>query len=89
VACPRHSKKTLIAVVIVPRDSFRNNVGPDRLDAFTVTGTTLTDRTRQWRRLVQHGRRQLSKEGKRGVVLARPVRRLHKSATRPGVPQRK
>jgi hypothetical protein len=81
-------KKKLITAVIVPRDTFGNHVGPGSPNAFTVTGmpgTTLTGAVRD------NGDGSYSvagvndpKLGKPGVTLARPVRCLHKAATRPG-----
>jgi hypothetical protein len=86
-------KKKLITVVAVPRDYFGNHVGPGRPNAFTVTGmpgTTLAGAMRD------NGDGSYSvtgvndpKVGKPGVVPARPVRCLHKSATRPGARPRK
>jgi hypothetical protein len=86
-------KKKLITVVIVPRDSFGNHVGPGRPNAFTVTGvpgTTLTGVVRD------NGDGSYSVSGvndpkvaKPGIVLARPVRCVCKTATRPGVRPRK
>ncbi len=86
-------KRKLITVVIVPRDAFGNHVGPGRADAFTLTGmpgTTLTGAMRD------NGDGSYSatgvnvpKVGKPGVVLARPVRCLHKPAIRTCVRPRK
>ena len=86
-------KKKLITVVIVPRDAFGNHVGPGRPNAFTITGTpgtTLTgavhdngDGSYTMGGVIDPGIR------KPGIVLARPVRCLHKSAIRPGVRPRK
>jgi hypothetical protein len=86
-------KKKLITVVVIPRDPFGNHVGPGRPNAFTVTGmpgTTLTGAMRD------NGDGSYSvtgindpKVGKPGVVLARPVHCLHKSAMRPAARPRK
>lgn len=89
----RPDKKKAVTFVIVPRDSFGNHVGPGRPDAFTVTGTPGTVLTGAVR---DNGDGSYSvagvndaKMGKPGIVLARPVRCLHKAATRPGVRPRK
>jgi hypothetical protein len=89
----RPDKKKAVTFVIVPRDSFGNHVGPGRPDAFTVTGTPGTVLTGVVR---DNGDGSYSvagvndaKVGKPGIVLARPVRCLHKSAMRPGVRPRK
>jgi von Willebrand factor type A domain/Trypsin-like peptidase domain len=86
-------KKKLITVVIVPRDAFGNHVGPGRPNAFTVTGTpgtTLTGAVRDnGDGSYTVGGVNDPKVGKPGLVLARPVRCLHKSATRPGARPRK
>jgi len=86
-------KKTLIIVVVVPRDSFGNHVGPGRPNAFTVTGmpgTVLTGAVRDnGDGSYTVGGINDAKVGKPGIVLARPVRCLHKAATRPGVRPRK
>jgi hypothetical protein len=86
-------KKKVITVVVIPRDAFGNHVGPGRPNAFTITGTpgtTLTGAVRD------NGDGSYTVGGvidpgvrKPGIVLARPVRCLHKSATRPGVRPRK
>ena len=87
-------KKKAITVVIVPRDSFGNHIGPGRPNAFTITGTpgtTLTGAVRD------NGDGSYTMGGvidpgirKPGIVLARPVRCLHKAAIRPGArPPRK
>jgi hypothetical protein len=86
-------KKKLITVVIIPRDSFGNHVGPGRPDAFTVTGTpgtTLSGAVRD------NGDGSYTVGGmidpgirKPGVVLARPVRCLHKAAVRSATRPRK
>jgi hypothetical protein len=86
-------KKKAITVVIVPRDAFGNHVGPGRPSAFTIAGTpgtTLTGAVRD------NGDGSYTVGGvidpgvrKPGIVLARPVRCLHKSATRPGARPRK
>jgi hypothetical protein len=86
-------KKKLITVVMVPRDAFGNHVGPGRPDGFTVTGTPGTALTGAVR---DNGDGSYSvtgvndpKVGKPGIVLARPVRCVCKTATRPGVRPRK
>jgi von Willebrand factor type A domain/Trypsin-like peptidase domain len=86
-------KKKAITVVVVPRDSYGNHVGPGLPNAFTVSGlpgTTLTGAIRD------NGDGSYSvtgvndpKVGKPGVVLARPERCQCKGATRPGVRLRK
>jgi hypothetical protein len=86
-------KKKAITVVVVPRDAFGNHVGPGRPNAFTITGTpgtTLTGAVRD------NGDGSYTVGGvidpgvrKPGIVLARPVRCPHKSATRPGARPRK
>jgi hypothetical protein len=86
-------KKRLIIVVVVPRDSFGNHVGPGRPDAFTVTGmpgTVLTGAVRDnGDGSYTVGGVNDPKVGKPGIVLARPVRCVCKTATRPGVRPRK
>jgi hypothetical protein len=86
-------KKKAITVVIIPRDSFGNHVGPGRPDAFTVTGTpgtTLTGAVRDnGDGSYTMGGVNDAKVSKPGVVLAQPVRCLHKAATRPGARPRK
>jgi hypothetical protein len=82
-------KTKAITVVVVPRDSFGNHVGPGRPDAFTISGisgTTLTGAMRD------NGDGSYSvagvndpKLGKPGIVLARPERCPCRSPTRPGV----
>jgi hypothetical protein len=86
-------KRKAIAVTVIPRDAFGNHVGPGRPLAFTLSGTpgtTLTGAVRD------NGDGSYSvtgvndpKVGKPGVVLARPERCLWKSATRPGVPDKR
>jgi hypothetical protein len=81
-------KKKLIVVGVVPRDSFGNHVGPGRPNAFTVTGmpgTVLTGAVRDnGDGSYTVGGVNDPKVGKPGVVLARPVRCVCKTATRPG-----
>jgi hypothetical protein len=86
-------KKKLITAVIVPRDAFGNHVGPGRPDGFSVTGTPGTTLTSVVR---DNGDGSYTvggvndpKVGKPGIVLARPVRCVCKTATRPGVRPRK
>ena len=86
-------KKKAITIVIVPRDTFGNHVGPGRPDAFTVTGTPGTTLTGAMR---DNGDGSYTVGGvidpgvrKPGIVLARPVRCVHKSAKRPGARPRK
>jgi hypothetical protein len=86
-------KKKAITIVIVPRDAFGNHVGPGRPNAFTIAGTpgtTLTGAVRD------NGDGSYTVGGvidpgvrKPGIVLARPVRCLHKAATRRGGRPRK
>lgn len=86
-------KRKKIIAVIVPRDAFGNHVGPGRPDAFTVAGTAGTTLTGAVR---DNGDGSYTiggvndpKIGKPGVVLARPVRCVCKTATRPGARPRK
>jgi len=89
----RPDKKQAIIVTVVPRDSYGNHVGPGLPNAFTVSGTpgtTLTGAVRD------NGDGSYSvggyfdpAVGKPGIVLARPVRCLHKSPIRPGAVPRK
>jgi hypothetical protein len=86
-------KKQAITVVIIPRDSFGNYVGPGLPNAFTVSGTSGTTLTGAVR---DNGDGSYTiagvndpAVGKPGVVLARPVRCICKTATRPGARPRK
>lgn len=89
----RPDKKKPVTFVIVPRDAFGNHVGPGRPDAFTLSGapgTTLTAAVRDngdgsyaVAGLIDAGVR------KPAIVLARPVRCLCKTGTRPGARPRK
>lgn len=86
-------KKKAISILVVPRDSFGNHIGPGRPDAFTISGisgTTLTGAMRD------NGDGSYSvagvndpKLGKPGIVLTRPERCPCRSPTRPGVRQGK
>jgi hypothetical protein len=89
----RPDKMTAITVVIIPRDAFGNHVGPGRPDAFTVSGTPGTALTGAVR---DNGDGSYSIAGvidagvtKPAVLLARPVRCVHRSAIRPGALPRK
>jgi hypothetical protein len=82
---------TAISVVVVPRDGYGNHVGPGLPGAFTLTGipgTTLTGAIQDngdgsYRATGFND----PKIGKPGIVLARPVRCLHKPTIRAGKPK--
>jgi hypothetical protein len=84
----RPDGRTAISVVVVPRDTYGNHVGPGLPAAFTLTGipgTTLTSA------IQDHGDGSYRatgfndpKIGNPGIVLARPVLCLHKPAIRAG-----
>jgi hypothetical protein len=89
----RPDKKNAITVVVIPRDSFGNHVGPGLPNAFTVSGTPGTILTGAVRDN-NDGSYTIAgvndpAAGKPGVVLARPLRCLHTSAIRPGARPRK
>jgi hypothetical protein len=79
---------TAISVVVVPRDTYGNHVGPSLPDAFALTGipgTTLIGA------MLDYGDGSYRatgfndpKIGKPGVLLARPVRCVHKPTIRAG-----